>query len=178
MSILIRKGCQDLLDDAGLSMTHVGIESKTLCIVGECGQPILHINGIKFDTTVPKKAEIAYAIELFEAFLTKHKEAITNFIKAKREFNQLDFPEYEGKADYHSYQSTLTYSGTSSTVKLFPSEEFIINNILTLKDMSLLLAEIQEFQADAKPFFDALSNYKAKEKELNAMQSALNKCDI
>jgi len=79
MSILIRQQAQELLDKVGLNNLHVAIKNKVLTLVGPCGQPLLPISGIAFDTNAPRKAEIPYAIELFAKFLDTHAPQIVEY---------------------------------------------------------------------------------------------------
>ena len=82
MSLILRKKCQEILDDQKLSNYHVAIEESTKCmqIVGECGKPLFSIYGIKFTRMAPTKEEIEYAVELLDTFIIKHKTAITGFL--------------------------------------------------------------------------------------------------
>ena len=84
MSILMRKAAQELLDSNGLSSFHVRINNKHLTIVGECGQPLVTVRGIKFTRDDPSQKEIAYAVELLDAFILKHKHSIENLMDKKK----------------------------------------------------------------------------------------------
>lgn len=54
MSLILRKHCQQHLDNVGLTMFHTEINhAKQLSIVGDCGKPLVNISGISFSRTSP-----------------------------------------------------------------------------------------------------------------------------
>lgn len=82
MSLMLRKQCQEILDNHGLNNFHVEIShSKHMAIVSECGKPLVHIQGITFSRTNPTKDEIEYAVELLGPFLIKYKNEIQEYLK-------------------------------------------------------------------------------------------------
>ena len=90
MSLMLRKACQDVLNDNNLPNYHVRIDaSKCLSIVGPCGKPLLTISGIVFSRTTPTAAEIEYAVELFYSFMEKHEIALNHYIELVTEVGEL-----------------------------------------------------------------------------------------
>jgi hypothetical protein len=89
MSLILRRECQEVLDAADLHNFHVEIINKYLAIVGECGKPLVTISGIQFSRGTPSKAEIPYAVELFNAFVTKYKLLFEEFTKIKADLSLL-----------------------------------------------------------------------------------------
>lgn len=95
MSLFLRKECQTLLDNVGLNNYHIQINEnyKYLEIVGECGQSLCVINGIRLSRMAPAPAEIKLALELFEAFLVKHAATFKEFTKIKAEVDVIKIPQ-------------------------------------------------------------------------------------
>lgn len=85
MSLILRQKTEQLLKDAGLPEFHIQINNKYLTVVGQCGQIIVTARGIQFSKNVPSKAEIDYAVELFETFLEKHIDTLREYKKARME---------------------------------------------------------------------------------------------
>lgn len=85
MSLQLRKMCQPILDNAGLSNYHVRINDHhyTLSITEECGKSLFDINGIQFTRKAPTKTEMEYGAELLNAFLIKHAIKINEYNKIK-----------------------------------------------------------------------------------------------
>lgn len=99
MSLMLRKACQEILDNEGLSQYHaeIGPHRKELQIVTECGQPLVQIWGIRFNKLTPTGNEIEYATELLDAFISTHKKDIIKFITAKKNlgaFKDITKPKY------------------------------------------------------------------------------------
>ena len=95
MSLQLRKQCQAMLDNVGLNNYHVQIadDTKYMQIVGECGQPFVTIQGIRFSKMAPTQLEIDISLELFDAFLVKHTATFKAFIKAKAIADAFTVPE-------------------------------------------------------------------------------------
>lgn len=85
MSLFLRKACQEHLDGVGLQAYHIQVDepSKCLEIVGECGDTLVAIAGIRLSRMAPGDKEIVLAIELFDDFLAKHTGTFKEFITAK-----------------------------------------------------------------------------------------------
>lgn len=180
MSILIRKQCQEHLDAAGLGVTHVDINNKTLAIVGECGQPLVSINGIRFATNNPTKAEVAYAVELFVAFLEKHKAKLQNLIKLKKQLAETEKPIYSGKGSH-------PYTHRTNEIKFDLKKGELVYNVngsirLNTDLNAVSLAEIEAlkevYDADVAPYMTALNAYQELENAITHAKSEINKCDI
>jgi len=104
MSLLLRKDCQDLLNQHGLPEHHADIANSVLTIKCECGQPFIIVPGISFSRTNPTKAEIAYAVELLGTWLALNK---TNIIKYQKLITK-----FEGKVRPELPESLSVYGGT------------------------------------------------------------------
>ena len=85
MSLFLRKACQAHLDGVGLDNYHIQVSDSTKClqIVGECGDTLVSIAGIRLSRMAPAANEIELAIELFDDFLAKHTGTFKEFIAAK-----------------------------------------------------------------------------------------------
>ena len=187
--LLLRQACQPLLDRLGLNNLHVTIDQKTLTIVGQCGNPLVAISGIKFSRNSASNEERDFATQLFASFLDKHKESILDFVKQKQAFTELPRPElpsdatsYYISSDKNSSQVYFkNYNATqsSSTINVYrngqiqfysfvPTIEFLQNNI----------NEFSEMHKATVAFLDKLEEYREQEKIINNLQAALAKCDI
>lgn len=82
--LLLRQKTQPLLDACGLTMLHTEVIDKTLTIVGECGQPLVAISGIKFSRNTLSADEREYAAELFDNFMKIHSAKIVDFVTKKQ----------------------------------------------------------------------------------------------
>lgn len=95
MSLLLRQACQETLDKFGLSMYHTEINNqgryspKHLNIVSECGKILVTITGITFTKNEPTRAEIEYAVELFNDFMVMHGKLMHNYVTRAKALQQL-----------------------------------------------------------------------------------------
>lgn len=85
MSLFLRKACQDNLDGVGLANYHIQVDESTKClqVVGECGDVLVSITGIRLSRMAPADKEIELAVSLFDDFLTKHTATFKEFMAAK-----------------------------------------------------------------------------------------------
>lgn len=90
--LLLRKSCQEILDANGLSMLHVEIQNKYMCIVGECGKNVVSISGISFSSTRMNSNERAYATQLFAKFITKYIDKLKELIKLRANIKNITKP--------------------------------------------------------------------------------------
>lgn len=96
MSLLLRKNCQELLDGVNLNNYHIQVDpnSKCLMVVGECGQELVAISGIRLSRMAPHQTEIDLAVELFDAFVTKHHQTFKEFTIAKNAADAAHIPKH------------------------------------------------------------------------------------
>lgn len=94
MSLFLRKACQEHLDGVGLQNYHIQVDdaSKCLLIVGECGDTLVSIAGIRLSRMAPGDKEIELAIDLFDDFLAKHTGTFKEFIAAKIRADRAQIP--------------------------------------------------------------------------------------
>ncbi len=94
MSLILRNSCQTYLDNVGLENFHVEVEpsTKTLMIVGECGEQFVSIPGIRVSRLAPSMNEVNLATELFEAFLVRHAAKFHEYLKIKKEIDKCQIP--------------------------------------------------------------------------------------
>lgn len=187
MSLLLRKACQPALNDLGLSGLHVIINhSKNLTIVGECGQQIIVVQGIQFNGTVPKTVELAYATELFSAYLTKYKTKILDYIKVKKAFKLLTKPKLPQKSttEYHygwTIQSPavrFTDRKANITFTFYIKAETYISVSGIVKDTKIALKEIPKLKKVADKYFREEKIYVAAQTEVLKLSTELNSCNI
>jgi len=178
MSLILRKACQEHLDNAGLDKLHVSINGdKRLAIVGECGQQLVTVKGIEFNNRAPSKAVIEYAVELFQKFLDKYADRLKTAIKAKEEFSKFPKPVSVGDRPtelsdncYKMYgDERITYAD-DSTIRI-PG----YNNSL---ELIKAIANDTKFHKQVSKYFREFKVYKAKEREVNHMMQDLVSCDI
>jgi len=95
MSLFLRKACQDNLDGVGLENYHIQVDENTKClqIVGECGDVLVSITGIRLSRMAPADKEIELALELFDDFLAKHAGTFKEFIAAKIRADKASIPK-------------------------------------------------------------------------------------
>lgn len=173
MSILLRKQCQELLDEAGLPELHVGIHNKCLALDGECGQTIVSISGIQFSANTPKVKELGYAVELFTVFLQKHKAKLVTYI-AKRKANK--DAEKPGKPSWaYSTNYNISYVEKGNLGFTPEGKIYVSNNGLTLEEVNSLHAEYIDRVTE---HFNALNHYAKTQEELNVLKAEIVTCNI
>jgi hypothetical protein len=183
MSILIRQQAQELLDKVGLNDLHVAVQDKVLTLVGPCGQPLLPISGIAFDTNAPRKAEIPYAIELFTKFLDTHAPKILEYVETKKATPQTP-PSYEGTfATVQDYsKNKVVYIRRNPSVDLqynvVSNEMYISTHTNDDYPLDNLVAAVETLRKEAEPYKLAYTEYMANQKKLSAMKNSLTTCNI
>lgn len=105
MSLMLRKQCQEHLNNCGLGDYHTRIDgNKYLSIVGPCGKPLFNVTGIEFVRNTPTIKEIEFAGDLLEDFCAEHKKSIAIVLKAKTALFNAKIPsvpsKYSFKDDY------------------------------------------------------------------------------
>jgi len=126
MSLFLRIACQERLDAVGLANYHVQIDesSKVLQIVGECGQTLTNITGIRMSRMAPPMREIDLAVDLFDSFLAKHTGTFKEFIAAKAKADQVKIPD-----KFKALQQTELYQDYSKNWSLkFVPKAYIFKN--------------------------------------------------
>jgi len=83
MALMLRKDCQQTLNDIGLAPYHADINTNTkkLNLYTTCGKYLAEVAGVTFSTLNPTKAEIAFAVDLLDEWLTKHKSMFVSYLK-------------------------------------------------------------------------------------------------
>lgn len=179
MSILLRKECQESLDNAGLEKLHVGISNKTLCLMGECGQTIITISGIKFNSNTITTKEIKYTVELFNEFIKKHTAKIQDFIKTSETFKKLKEPIFEPKGNWAISYRELKYKLNGSqilTIKnngkvKFHSYDHTIEEIREILDLIENTKSVNNYIAET-------INYNKIKENLNKAKAEIGSCNI
>ncbi len=111
-SILVRKACQPILDDAGYSMFHctmTGHYTPELYIFTTCGQRFVQIHGVVFSRSNPSIAECDYAAVLLQKWLDRNGSAFGDFVDAYTDFHSMKHPERSNKklgVNYHCSRYT------------------------------------------------------------------------
>lgn len=197
MSLILRRECQDQLDQAGLGSYHVEIkggrgDNKNLCIVGECGQPFITLYGVSFAKLAPTRGEIAYAVELLREFLASHKVKIDAYLKAKIEFMKKEEPSRDSEifALQNVYRSKNRWN-----VKFWDDTYFYIANVNGLILHSELrdpeesqkwrtVKEIKAHRFPEKKYKEALvwvnriKDYSDAQETIHDMENALSSCHV
>jgi len=176
MSILLRKECQPYLDELGLDLLHVAIQNKTLAIKGECGQTLVSVNGIQFQTNQPKVKEFEYAVELFTKFLHKHKEILIALVTKKRAFKLLKLPELP--ANYKTSYTGIVHVpilNTSSTLGFYPNGTIKPSGPI---NVDTLLSTYKVNKLAVNNYFREKLEYDNIQKEWSELANQMNSCDI
>jgi hypothetical protein len=176
MSILLRKQCQPHLDKIGLDLLHVAVNNKVLTIEGECGQTLVLINGIQFQTSQPKTKELEYAEELFIKFLHKHKELLVSLIAKKRAFKLLKAPELP--ENYKTSYTDIVYvpiTNTSNTLNFYPNGTVKPTGPITI---DALISTYETNKLAVNIYFKEKLQYDNVQKEWSELVNQMNSCDI
>ena len=101
-SILVRKHCQPVLDEAGYSMffctvgkAHRYDDTPNLMIYTTCGQPFTPVHGVQFTKHKPTIAESEYSAVLLEDWLRRHKKDFDKYIDLYVKYHETEAPEKE-----------------------------------------------------------------------------------
>ena len=125
MSLMLRKKCEDILNDTFLQSFHADIDLDTryLRIVSECGKPLVTISGIVFSRVVPTNAEIEYCADLLDVFITKHKKELFSVIELQKKVNNA--VDLVNKYPQYDFNTTSSYSAAPSMI-LYVDSIFVI----------------------------------------------------
>lgn len=84
MALLLRKMCQDTLNEADLDAFHADIDpdSKYLTLYTPCGKTFASVHGVCFASTRPSKDEMPYAVELLGHWLKRNEKTIQDYLQA------------------------------------------------------------------------------------------------
>ena len=187
MSLMLRKQCQEHLNAIGLTSFHVSInDNKNLTIVTKCGKPFVTVYGISFNRSSPTNAEIEYASELFEQFLTQHKKALDNYINEYDSFHSL--PVIEQRVDEFyvneyglSVPWDVKYMDGPMEIRVIKSGKII--RFHKNKD-SVDLIDATNYRFNTLLHTAAVLHlvnyitYRGKKDKLNDTENALSVCDI
>jgi hypothetical protein len=193
VSLLLRKKCQELLDNVGLENYHVQVNSsnKYLEIAGECGQVLVTIEGIRLSRMSPSVPEIDLALELFDAFLARHTPTFHEFLQAKAVADKVSTPETPPlqnvkveKAAYRDYTEMEFYMvqcpGSPCFVKssgevVFPARTV---NIYKEPDHTLCLALTTKENILVRKWVDGFRLHTEAVKARDRALAKLSSCEI
>ena len=190
MSLMLRKACQPILDESNLQNYHTEIDNdsgdRCLRIVGECGKPLMQINGINFSRAAPTKVEIEYATELLQAFLVKYKNKIDKYVTGLRkngtEPTDKDVKTYIG---YGSIEVAYTDSETVTvTIEIREDGGTKVDVRVNPNDSLITLIDLSNFKHNpkmlvkAKAFAKKLSAWNIESARLQGLQEKLSVCNI
>lgn len=191
MSLLLRKACQPTLDDASLGSFHVRVDenTKTMTIVGECGQPFVSISGIKFARTSPSAAEMPLAVDLLEIFLVKHKGDFDRYVIELAKYNKIKKVKMKTDKydiDTHGYGEKMAYTikFDSGAFQVWINEDGTIyhiflngsSNTCTMEELAKGPDYIHLLNAH-KYLVDYMAYIGAKA-EMNRLKGILSSCEI
>jgi len=195
MSLILRRDCQQLLNDNSMSSAHVAIDTseKVLVIAGECGKPIVIVHGISFTRLPPTLAEIAYAKDLLEKFLVKYSAAIQKYMVAKTVFNTWDVYNKvsdDGTFTINCINNYIAFSDRKYSITWDDGLFTIIYNnknklyeINVRNDIEKLISldtfkYNREKAKEAINYLDEYIFYIKEEERLRGMLAKLSQCDI
>lgn len=175
--LLLRQVCQPILDSYGLPELHIIIKDKTFTVVGGCGQPLVSIGGIQFSKNTVSEKERAFALELFEAFMTKHSVKIIDYVAAKRAFVALPVPVLNSGWEMRTYDNvpriTMPKIGLTTTATMITATKFFLD-----ADFKSLLTSYKAEIKEARDYLAAYETHSTLSKTLDAQRATLSSCDI
>ena len=189
--LLLRKQTQPILDSFGLNMLHTEVIDKVLVIVGECGQPLVAISGIKFSKSSLSKDERDFATDLFEEFMVKHSKKLIDFVTQKKAFMAKPGPTkvrgIESSSTWsHTTNSYTTRSFTYKKQKITMNEKD--NTVIDRCELHIEYKTAKEFKTNltkAQDDMDVLKNYvtdytiyKKEEQAIQALSAEIASCSI
>lgn len=128
MSLMLRKKCEEVLNNTYLENFHADIhqDTKVLQLVSECGKPLVSVNGITFSRNAPTNAEIEYCSELLTIFINKHRADIEKVLTLQKQIKNFpdlrkQYPEYTfiTKNSYVKNPSSITYTDTIYFIRVY-----------------------------------------------------------
>ena len=160
MSLMLRKKCEDILNDTFLENFHVDIDPDTryLRIVSECGKPLVTISGIVFSRTTPTNAEIEYCADLLEVFITKHRKELLSVIELQKKVKNANnlvnkYPQYEFNttSSYSEAPSMLLYIDSIFVIRIYSNNKIKISVDNKQEEISKdIIKEVLEGTIDRK----------------------------
>ena len=195
MSLVLRKACQPLLDDAELSNYHVEIsQNKNMNIVGECGSLFVTVKGVTFSRLAPTNPEIAYAVELLDAFLAKHTPLLRKVTKLRIEVNavQTEINNYPWPNSWkivapgyvHGTWECRIVHENDSRIKLLVKADKVKTEVASttdgvLKDVTIPYGmSVNAATKLVKGFQRLLAKRGKLQKQLNRVEQDVNSCAI
>jgi len=193
MSLFLRKACQEQLDGVGLANYHIQVDesSKCLQVVGECGDVITSIAGIRLSRMAPVQSEIELAVSLFDDFLAKHTATFKGFIVAKARADKAYIPlKVDGllnaeveKQNYQNYW-VLTFDmesrpETTINVKSNGSVSIPIMRLETILDNESIQHQISNRETTiVKNWIKACTEFHTATTEKIALLEKISTCEI
>lgn len=96
-SILVRKHCQPVLDNAGYPMFFATVSDDRyqplLVIYTTCGKPFANVHGVTFSRRRPTVAECEYSGVLLQQWMDRHKNAFDEYVDAYTEYHSAEAPD-------------------------------------------------------------------------------------
>lgn len=194
MSLFLRKACQKNLDGVGLQNYHIQVDdtSKCLLIVGECGDVLVSIAGIRLSRMAPGDKEIELAIELFDDFLAKHAGTFKEFIAVKIRADKSKIPFVVPglldcvvqKIGYKNYWqlSFCMKSEPSVSVNVKSDGSFFINsfstNLVTDPDDNIQLSLSSTESNAVRKWIKSCNEYHIATEEKTKLLEILSTCEI
>jgi len=190
MSLILRKECQDVLDNFSLNNYHVAIsDNKSLRVVGECGKPLFSVRGIVFSRNTPSAKEIEYAVELLEDFLGTHILIINEMMEAQEKLADHPVPDdQDGMFSAAKGESVkISREGIEITIKLDTKDESVTLRVAggygnlsrsSMKELKQELTNIQKLYKPAREYLQQTLEHSQASSELYSLQAKLNTCDI
>jgi len=193
MSLFLRKECQTLLDEVNLQNYHIQINESSKCleIVGECGQVLTTIMGIRLSRMAPTKDEIKLALELFDNFLAKHAVSFKQFIEAKFTADNAVIPksvkglknikvskDYQGDHTLTFYAKNYTEEAIRINSKGNIHIPRININLVKNPNATLQYALTDEEVTAIKTWIEATTAFNKAMEEKEKILSKLSSCEI
>lgn len=190
MSLILRKECQDILNGYGLDMLHVGVRDRYMQIVGQCGQTILAVQGIQFNSRTVTKAEISLGTELFAEFMKKHNKEIRSYMDVRIKLKGVEKPtqtEFGGRENYSTtaFAHQIVVNGTSYSIQI-NNNPSVVGGIklsvslqnMRIEDYKKVIAETPKAIEAATKYFEAINTYNKNQKTLGDLARKISSCSI
>lgn len=192
MSLQLRQQAEKVLERHKLNNYHVRIDDALyMNIVGECGQPLVTIYGIKFTKKTPTKSEIEYALTLLDSFLIKHSKDIKHYVAKYIEFKKL--PEVMHEKGKYTISKSWRFPAEKledCSVQFLPFEDIkdisvrVYHNKNVTVEINQISLEIYnkrippKMLKEAQEYLESFVKYQTEKFKLDDLKAKLNKCDI
>ena len=172
----LRKDCQPILDDYGLSELYVTInDPKRLVLMSlNSTDKCLMFPSIDFTDKEPKKADRDYAKVLLNQFLEKHHKLLAEYVEVQKDLIRAKKNMRFTPTDILRAYDDFGIMFTTSISKLVVSAKGIdINTTETPEDIITMLGELPSVMSTIQDYLDKVAIYKGLKRRFNLIDTKL-----